>query len=212
MAMRPLSAVVLAGGGGQRMGGSKALLEIDGQPLVIWVLERLQRLSDDLILVARDTSAFGHLPVRLVSDIYPGEGPLVGLHAGLQAARHPAALAVACDMPFLDLRLLRYMIVVGKAHDAVVPRLASLPEPLHAIYRVDPCLRAIQDALDAGSRKMTSFLESVEVRYVEENEIALFDPDQLSFFNVNTPEDLQRGEALAYRQRGGQASASWQRS
>jgi len=203
--MRPLSAVVLAGGEGQRMGANKALLEIDGQPLLNWVLARLQRLSDDVIVVARETAIWGHPPARLVSDAYPGQGPLVGLHAGLHAARHPAALAVACDMPFLDLRLLRYMIVVGKAHDAVVPRLSGLTEPLHAIYRVEPCLRAIETVLDAGSRKMTSFLGCVEVRYVEEHEIDLFDPDHLSFFNVNTPEDLQRGEALAYRGRGDEA-------
>jgi molybdopterin-guanine dinucleotide biosynthesis protein A len=188
------------------MGGNKALLEIDGRPLIGWVLERLQSLSDDVIVVARDTAPLEHLPVRAVSDTYPGQGPLVGLHAGLLAARHPTALAVACDMPFLDPRLLRYMVVVGKAHDAVVPRLGGLPEPLHSVYRVAPCLRAIEEALDSGSRKMTSFLGRVEVRYVEEHEIALFDPDRLSFFNVNTPEDLQRGEALAYRWRGNQPS------
>ena len=208
--MRPLSAVVLAGGRGQRIGANKALLEIDGQPLVDWVLERLQRLSDDMILVAREPAVFGHLPARLVSDIYPGQGPLVGLHAGLQAACHPAALAVACDMPFLDLRLLRYMIVVGKAHDAVVPLIRGLPEPLHAMYRVDRCLPAIEKTLDSGCLKMTGFLSSVQVRYVQEHEVDLFDPNHLSFFNVNTPDDLSRGREMArqmQRQQAGRSSS-----
>jgi molybdopterin-guanine dinucleotide biosynthesis protein A len=192
------------------MGANKALLKIDGQPLVKWVLARLQRLSDDVIVVTRETDALVRLPARLVSDVYPAQGPLVGLHAGLLAARHPLALAVGCDMPFLDLRLLRYMIVVGKAHDAVVPRLSGLPEPLHAIYRVAPCLRAIESVLDSGSRKVTDFLGDVEVRYVEEHEIDLFDPDHLSFFNANTPEDLRRGEALARRRCDDDAPDDWQ--
>jgi len=195
--MRPLSAIVLVGGRGRRMGGNKALLDVEGKPLVGWVLERLAEISDDVMIVARDAAPFEHLAARVVTDIYPDEGPLVGLHAGLRGARHPSALAVACDMPFLDLRLVRYMIVVGKAHDAVVPLIRGLPEPLHAMYRVDRCLPAVEKALDAGCLKMTGFLSSVQVRYVQEHEVDLFDPAHLSFFNVNTPDDLRRGREMA---------------
>lgn len=199
--MRLISGIVLAGGQSQRMGTDKALLELEGKPLIGWVLERLQQLSDDLLIVVRDTTAYAHLGVRLVTDVYPRQGALVGLHAGLLAARHPLALAVACDMPFLDLRLLRYMVVVGRGHDAVIPRIGGYPEPLHALYRVRRCLPAIEQALDSGQFKMTSFLPGVRVRYVEEQEIDLFDPQRLSFFNVNTPEDWQRGQKLARRLR-----------
>jgi molybdopterin-guanine dinucleotide biosynthesis protein A len=85
--------------------------------------------------------------------------------------------------------------------------LGGLPEPLHAIYRVEPCLPVIEARLNEGNLKMTSFLSGVQVRYVEEVEVDLFDPDHLSFFNVNTPEDQQRAEALAFG-RGRQRSRS----
>ena len=195
--MRVVSGIILAGGKSQRVGTDKALLELAGEPLIGWVLERLQRLSDDLIIVAKDTAPYAQMAARPVTDVYPGQGALVGLHAGLRAARHPLALAVACDMPFLDLRLLRYMIVLGRDHDAVVPRIGGYPEPLHALYRVERCLPAIEQALDSGQFKMTSFFPDVRVRYVEEHEVDLFDPEHLSFFNLNTTEDWQRGQELA---------------
>jgi len=195
--MRVVSGIILAGGKSQRLGVDKALLELEGQSLIDRVLNRLQRLSDDLIIVAKDPTPYAHLAARLVSDVYPGQGALVGLHAGLQAARHPLALAVACDMPFLDLRLLRYMIVLGRGYDIVVPRIGSYLEPLHALYRVERCLPAIKQALDDGQARVTSFFSHVRVRYVEEHEINLFDPEHLSFFNINTPEDWQRGQELA---------------
>jgi len=197
--MSALSAIILAGGKSQRMGMDKALLELEGRPLIGWVLGQLQRLSDDLIIVAKDAAPYAHLAARLVRDIYPSQGALVGLHAGLRAARHPLALTVACDMPFLNLRLLRYMIAVGRDHDAVVPRVGGYPEPLHALYRVKPCLPAIEHALSKGQLKMTSFFPYVRVRYVEEQEVELFDPEHLSFFNVNTLEDWQEGRTLAQR-------------
>jgi len=206
--MRPLSAIVLVGGRGRRMGTNKALLDVEGKPLVGWVLERLAELSDDVMIVARDAAPFEHLAARVVTDIYPDEGPLVGLHAGLREARHPSALAVACDMPFLDLRLVRYMIVVGKSHDAVVPLIRGLPEPLHAMYRVARCLPAVEKALDDGNLKMTSFLSSIQVRYMQEHEVNLFDPEHLSFFNVNTPDDLRRGREMARKMQVQQAERS----
>lgn len=195
--MRMVSAIVLAGGKSQRIGADKALIEFGGRPLIAWVLEKLRQVSNDLIIVAKDTAPYAQFGTRLVTDAYSEYGALVGLHAGLRAAHHSRALALGCDMPFLDLRLLRYMIVLGKAHEAVVPRLGGLPEPLHALYRVDRCLPAIERALDRGELKMTSFLPDVQVRYVEEHELDLFDPERLSLFNVNTLEDWERGSELA---------------
>jgi len=210
--MRVVSAIILAGGKSQRLGMDKALLEIEGQPLIGWVLERMHRLSEDLIIVTNDPTPYAHLAARLVLDVYPGQGALIGLHAGLRAARHPLALAVACDMPFLDLNLLRYMILLGRGHDVVVPRVGGYPEPLHALYRVKRCLPAIERVLDGGQFKMTSFFPHVRVRYVEEHEVDIFDPEHLSFFNINTLEDWQRGQELARRLRRREAPRRRKRS
>lgn len=197
--MRVVSAIILAGGKSQRLGMDKALLELEGRPLIERVLSRLRRLSDDLIIVAKDTTPYARLNARLVSDIYPAQGPLIGLHAGLRAAHHPLALAVACDMPFLDLRLLRYMIVLGRGYDIVVPRIGGYLEPLHALYRAESCLPAIEQALDEGRFRVISFFSHMRVRYVEEQEVNLFDPEHLSFLNINTPEDWRRLQELLSR-------------
>jgi len=94
--------------------------------------------------------------------------------------------------------LLRYMILSSPGQDVVIPRVGGLTEPLHAIYS-KRCLRPIERVLAAGGLKIVSFFPEVRVRYVEEQEISLFDPQCLSFFNINTPGDLEKARNLARR-------------
>ncbi len=196
-----LSGVVLAGGRSARLGRDKALLELEGQPLITRTLDVLAQLADDLIIV---TSMAPHLfprSARVVADRYVGAGVLAGVHAGLLAARGELALVVACDMPFLNLDLLRYIISLARDADVVVPRWTDV-EPLHAVYRPATCLGPIEGALARGERRIVSFyrdeVREVRVRYVERAEITRFDPQGLSFFNVNGPEDWERARVLAH--------------
>ena len=121
--MESISIVVLAGGQSQRMGSNKALLRIDDrETLIERVVNNLKPLSDDIVLVSNAPELYADLPVRQTADLFPGAGPLAGLHAGLQTARHPWSLVVACDMPLVDHRLVRFMILLTQGHDLVVPR------------------------------------------------------------------------------------------
>jgi molybdopterin-guanine dinucleotide biosynthesis protein A len=192
-----LSVVVLAGGQSRRLGRDKAFLELEGQPLISRAVQRLLPLSDDLIVVTNHAVHYESLglPARLVPDEQPGLGALMGLYSGLKAARHPYALAVACDMPFLNLDLLGYMGSLVTDQDVVIPRIGKLLEPLHAIYG-QRCLPAMKRLLDQGRRQVIAFFPEVRVRYVEEDEIRCFDSQQRSFVNVNTPEDWARVRAL----------------
>jgi len=194
---RSISAVVLAISNCQRPLPDVSLQEYDGQPLIAWALERVRQFSDDVILVAPDFRPYEGFDARVVHDAKLEFGSLIGLQAGLSEARSPLALVVACDMPFLDLRLLRYMVVVAKAHDAVVPLVGDLPEPLHGLYRVGSCLPAINGALDRGELDAGSFLSDVDVRYLKEDELDLFDPERLSFFAVQSEQDWKLGLELA---------------
>jgi molybdopterin-guanine dinucleotide biosynthesis protein A len=193
----PVSAIVLAGGQSKRLGKDKALLEVQGQPLVSRTVQKLDALSDDLLVVTSDPARYVHLglPARLISDERPGVGSLMGIYSGLQVARHTNALAVACDMPFLNLPLLRYMVPLADGHDVVIPRFGGFLEPLHAIYGKS-CLPFMAGLLERGRRQIIAFFDQVRVRYVEESEIERFDPDHLSFVNVNTPGDWERVQAL----------------
>ena len=194
--MQAISVVVLAGGASRRMGTNKALLNIDAsETLIRRVVNNLLPLSDDLIVVSNTPEAYANLGVRQTADRYANSGPLAGLQAGLQAAAHEWALVVACDMPLVNHRLVRYMIVLSPGYDAVVPRLGQDPEPLHALYS-KACLPAIEAQLAAQRRRVIAFYPAVRVRYVEAREVAVFDPAGRSFFNANTPEDWQRLQRL----------------
>ena len=194
----PISCIVLAGGGGKRLGTDKAFLEIGGQVLIEGIVEKMARICDEVIIVTNSPLRYDRLEARLVGDVYPGKGALGGIYSGLKAARSPHSLVVACDMPFLDLRLLRYMILLSSGQDVVIPRVEGLTEPLHAIYS-KPCLQPIDRVLAAGSLRIIDFFPEVRVRYVEKQEIELFDPKHLSFFNINTPADVEKARSLARR-------------
>ncbi len=193
---RPISCIVLAGGEGKRLDTDKAFLRIGGRVLIEGIVEKMARIGDEVIIVTNSPQKYGHLEARLVGDIYPGKGALGGIYSGLRAARSDYGLVVACDMPFLDLRLLRYMILLSPGQDVVIPRVGELTEPLHAIYSKE-CLQPMERLLSAGRLKIIDFFPEVRVRYVEEQEIKLFDPQCLSFFNINTPADLQKARNLA---------------
>jgi molybdopterin-guanine dinucleotide biosynthesis protein A len=187
-------------------GGNKAFLELDGRPLIEIVVERVRCVCAEVLIVAGDTSPYIGLDVPLVEDRFQGVGVLGGLHAGLEAASHELALAVGCDMPFLNPGLLQAFAEWANGYDVVVLRHAppqSPPprggdalegqgglfvEPLHAAYR-RTCLPAIEAAIRAGDRRIVSFFPHVRVRYITSAEIASIDSDMRSFRNVNTREE-----------------------
>jgi len=194
----PISCIVLAGGEGKRLGTDKAFLSIGDRVLIEGIVEKMARIGDEVIIVTNSLQRYSYLEARLVGDIYPGKGALGGIYSGLKAACHDYGLVVACDMPFLDLRLLRYMILLSPGQDVVIPRVGGLTEPLHAIYSKQ-CLQPIERVLAGGGRRIIEFFPEVRVRYIEEQEIQLFDPQSLSFFNINTPADLEKARSLARR-------------
>jgi len=199
--MLTVSGVVLAGGQSSRLGMDKSFVNVNGQSLIEQIVVKLARLSDDVIIVTNSPEKYDHLKARLVGDIYHGKGALGGIYSGLRTAANSYSLVVACDMPFLDLNLLCYMILLARGHDVVIPRIGGFLEPLHAIYSKS-CLEPIDRLLARGGLKIIDFFFEVRVRYVEEGEVDIFDPQHLSFFNVNTPNDLEEVKKLARRGRG----------
>ena len=191
-----VSCIILAGGRSSRLGVEKAFLEIGGRPIIERVVERMTMLGDEVILVTNNPEQFAYLGLCMVGDVQPGQGALGGLYSGLLAVNNDYSVVVACDMPFLNLNLLRYMILLTPEQDVVIPRLGNELEPLHAIYSRE-CLEPIERALSRGERRVVAFLPEVRVRYVDWHEIGILDAKYLSFFNVNTREDWERALQLA---------------
>jgi molybdopterin-guanine dinucleotide biosynthesis protein A len=187
----PMSAVILAGGRSTRLGQNKAFLEINGESLIERIVDRVGQICEEIIIVTNEVDEYEHLEATVIPDVLPGKGALGGIYSGLQAASNLHSLVVACDMPFLNLALLRYMQGFAATYDVVMPRVRQFTEALHAIYSKS-CLPHIERRLQAGDLQITHFLSDVRVGYVEQEEIEVFDPDHLSFFNINSQVDLQK--------------------
>jgi len=184
-----LSLAILAGGHSQRFGEDKALAQLHGKPLLAHILERTAGLAAETFIVTNRPRAYEQFSQRLVSDLLPGSGVLGGLYTALHYAAQPWLLALACDMPLVNRALLGYMLTLTGDAEAVVPRLGGLPEPLHALWS-KACLGPAREALERGDRRIVSFFPAVRVRYVNQAEVEAFDPEHLSFLNVNTPDEL----------------------
>jgi molybdopterin-guanine dinucleotide biosynthesis protein A len=193
--LSPTSAVVLAGGRSSRLGQDKALLRINGQFLIERILEKLAQLSDEVIVVANDIEKYEQFEAVVVGDVFPDKGALGGIYSGLRAATRNRSLVVACDMPFLNLSLLRYMQGLAPRYDVVIPRMGRLTEAVHAIYSRN-CLPFIEGQLQGGDLRIISFFPHVHVRYVDRDEMDIFDPEHLSFFNINSQADLNKAREL----------------
>jgi molybdopterin-guanine dinucleotide biosynthesis protein A len=173
------------------MGTDKSFVQVLGRPLIEEVLAQLDGLGAETLIVTNQPDGYRYLGVRLFGDVLPDKGALGGLYTGLYHATQPHVLCVACDMPFVVRPLLDYMIRLAPEADAIVPRLAGEAEPFRAVY-ARTCLAPIRAALEAGRMRMISFFPDVRVRFVDEPEIDRFDPRHASFFNVNTPADLEQ--------------------
>jgi molybdopterin-guanine dinucleotide biosynthesis protein A len=178
------------------MGRNKALLSLapGGPPVVSLAVERLRSVADEVLLVGSDAEPYAFLGLPQVPDAYPGAGSLGGIYSGLHAASHEHALAVACDMPFLNVRLLEYMASQPRDYDVLIPVLDE-PEPMHAIYS-RTCLPWMEERLRAGRYKIIGWFEKANVRRLERETVELYDPGLRSFYNMNTPEEWERAKEM----------------
>lgn len=191
-----MDAIILAGGKSRRMKKNKAMVTLDGKPIVAHVCDGLKGMFDELILVTNDPCDYDFLGVKMVTDLMKGKGSLGGLYTGLFYATSSHALVVACDMPFLKKEVLEYIIKqVRPGYDVVVPRIAGAYEPLHAIY-ARRCLKYIREQLMADELKVSGFYNRVRVKVIEEEELAKIDPEMRSCLNINTPEDLKKAQSF----------------
>lgn len=194
-----MTSIILAGGKSSRLGRSKALQIIEGKSLIQGVVDRLAILSTEIIIVTARGEAIpcsSAVRIKTVADIYPAKGPLVGIYSGLLASSSSRAIVVGCDTPFLSVGLLKYMIQISSIFDVVVPRIKDKLEPLCAVYSKS-CLVPIQELLEQNELRIAELFSMVKVKYVEEDELNRFDPKHLSFFNINSQDDLDRARTLA---------------
>jgi molybdenum cofactor guanylyltransferase len=190
------SAAILSGGDARRFGGrDKGALVIGGRTIRDRQLTMLAAVSDDIMIAGGRVSASYAVPVRLVADRRPGRGPLAGLEAVLEAARHELTVVVACDMPCVTAELIARLLELAPDVDVVVPRTESGYHPLCAVYR-RTCLPIVSEQLDADRLAMKDLFPRLRVRVVSEPELAAFGDPQWLLANVNTPAQHDELEAF----------------
>ena len=190
-AVRDATAVVLAGGKSSRMGRPKSLLLFDGEPLITHIVRGLKQMFTETVIVAAPEQELPDLPVSLVRDEVAYQGPVGGIYYGLNAASGEFCFVTSCDVPFLNAALISRLMAQISNNDVVVPHWEDRFQPLHAVYRRS-VLPLLKEQLDRGELRPIYLFDKVRTLKIGEDEIRLFDPEGLSFLNMNTPDDYER--------------------
>ena len=193
------TATILAGGHGRRLGSvSKALLSVGERRIIDRQLTTLRSVVDHIAIVTNDQIHYADLGVPVWPDGWPDSGPLGGLLTALLNATTSQVLVVAGDMPFLNTRVLTHLLEVGRGVDVAIPRSAHGLHPLCASYG-SGCVPTIRQQLEGGMLKVLDILPMLTVHEVTSEECLQLDPENTALFNVNTPEDHARAQAIAER-------------
>jgi len=201
--MPDASTIVLVGGQSSRMGRPKASLLFDGEPLLVHIVRALSRLFSEIVVVAAPAQELPFVPAMVVRDQVAHQGPVGGLCYGLKATGGEFSFVTSCDVAFLNSRLISYLLSRIPDCDVVVPHWQQRLQPLHAVYRRS-VLPLLEGQLERGELRPVHLFDRVRTCTVGEDEIRRFDPDGLSFLNMNTPADYH--EALSRWERLGRSN------
>ena len=198
------SAVILAGGSSRRFGQNKGLLELAGIPLILHVVDKALHVVDEAVVVVSSDAqkrAFTCLlqdKATVVVDKLEEQSPLVGALTGFERARGKHSLLLPCDSPFISNRVLSLLLDLCINRNAAIPRWPNeYIEPFQAAYHTESALQAAEIALKEKKLDMQSMiLHMTRVRYISTLVLRQMDPKLLTFFNINTPEDLKRAESI----------------
>ncbi len=187
-----MNAILLAGGKSSRYGSNKALVEIEGEPIIVRIVSILQQVFEEIYVVGSKDTDYSFLEdVILVEDIIPDKGPLGGLYTGLSysSARHN--LLLGCDMPFFTTDYFHFLTNWQKRYDVLVPEYNGYIEPLGGVYNRS-ILPEVERSIEKDDLKIKSFFPEVRVEIIKEEIIReIGDPARL-FYNINYKSDLRK--------------------
>jgi molybdenum cofactor guanylyltransferase len=186
-----ISGIILAGGKSQRMGEDKAFIKIGEKPIIETIIDLFQKVFKETLIVTNRKDSYLYLKVGVYEDIFPEQGALGGLYTGLFRSNSFNSFVAACDMPFLNKRVINYVCQQADGYDVVVPRTEDGFQPLHALYS-KRCLGPIETILMEKKTRIVDLYPLVRVRVVDFREFVSVDPEMQSFVNINTPEELNR--------------------
>jgi molybdopterin-guanine dinucleotide biosynthesis protein A len=180
----PATAIILAGGNSTRMGQDKNMLSINEQPMIEHIYKQLKCYFSQIIISANDKARYSFLGTTIIQDKVAGKGPLMGIASALKASKNDVNFVIACDIPEIDISIVRTMLRQIGDYDAVVPKVGpSHYEPLFAVYS-KKALHLLDKALQSGTYRMIDALNHCNVMYI--------DLPSRHFTNINTMDDYQK--------------------
>jgi molybdopterin-guanine dinucleotide biosynthesis protein A len=198
MNLMKASGVILAGGRSSRMRFNKAFAEIDGRPVINIIIDKFARVFDETIIVSNEPQLFEKLGPKVCTDVYPNMGPISGIHSGLYWASYDQAFVLGCDIPFINMNLVKYMISKLDEYDSVVPKIDSYLQPLSAAYS-RKCLPVLSNCLENKKLKLVRIFEELNALVLPRSELERFGIVEEIFLNVNDMEALNMAGQIAGR-------------
>jgi len=185
-----MTGVILAGGLNTRYPEKKAFIKISGEPIIHRNLKIFHEIFDQILISANDPSDYFFAKTPLIGDVYNVRGPMTGILSCLLNAKSDRIFVAACDMPFIEVELIRYIISKSDVFDAVVPIFHSKPQPLFSLYhkRLIPTL---DKCINDGHLSLKGMLKTIRCEYIDEEIIRKIDSEGRSFENINTPKDME---------------------
>ena len=198
----PCSGVILSGGLSTRFNGeNKALISVGGRYILDRIYDVFSELFKEIILVTNHPLQFLHWDFTIVSDLFPVRSSLTGIHAGLFYMKNPAAFFSACDTPFLKKEVVAALLEkLDENTDIIMPETAAGMEPLCAVYS-KRCLNAAEHYIKQNKFKIQRAFGNHRMKKIPEKTLRSIDPDLISFFNINTSDDLAKAEVIAAKGR-----------
>jgi molybdopterin-guanine dinucleotide biosynthesis protein A len=202
-----ITGTILAGGENRRIPLLKGHVEINGERIIDSSVNLMRNLFGRAVISTNTPEFYFYCGMPMIGDIINQRGPLTGIFSVLSNITDDAIFVVACDMPFLNEQLMRYMVDKYSAKnknsepmtygseitgwDAVIPIFEGKPQPLFGIYSKN-ILGIIEERLNKGLKKLKDMLTEINVLYIKEDEARQIDPEGGSFLNINTMEDLEK--------------------
>ncbi|KPU44075.1 putative molybdenum cofactor guanylyltransferase [Oxobacter pfennigii] len=185
------TAIILCGGKSSRMGFDKSTIRVGGKFLIEKIAHGLEKVFNEIIMVAENKNKFGSIPYRVTEDYIKGFGPAAGIYTGLNEASSYYTFVIACDMPFVNIDYIKYMMNIIENHnpDCVITRKGKWIEPLHSFYS-KKLIDSFKENIDNNQLQLYKILEKHDVYYVEEETARKFSKDLDVFMNLNYASDL----------------------
>jgi molybdopterin-guanine dinucleotide biosynthesis protein A len=185
----PMTALILCGGKSTRMGRPKAFLPYRGTLMITHIVDLVSKLFSEVLLVTNEPELYDGIKIDTVKDIIPHRGPLGGLLSGLLIASHHRSFVMACDMPFIDTKLITEMVNKGHNSDMLVLMHDKGIEPLIGVYSKD-CIISLEESLFSGKTSLSEFASGSNTQVMFCSDLATKNTNLLPpYFDIDTPQD-----------------------